>query len=216
MSTGSRRRVEVAGAVAVAGALVLSAGWNVARDRARSEPRVIVATVADAAMVSSGIDPVVTWRRGAQAVMADRLADDLATREADFAATVPSGMCVAIRMEDQPLLRVGDPAPEIGRAQSLVVLAAAVEELGTAHRFTTEIVAPAPIDGVIDGDVWLIGGGDPILQRPAAACLYNGTANDLGAPTAIEATGGLAALSAALTACILKSSQVKFRLIQQH
>ena len=46
--------------------------------------------------------------------------------------------------------------------------------------------------------VLLIGGGDPILQRPAAACLFNATANDLGAPTAIEATGGLAALSEAL------------------
>ena len=107
MSTASRRRIEVAGAVAVAGALVLSAGWNVARDRARSEPRVIIATVADAATVSSGVDPVVTWRRGAEAVIADRLTDDLAAREAELAATVPSGMCVAIRVANLPLLRLG-------------------------------------------------------------------------------------------------------------
>ena len=73
MSTASRRRIEVAGAVAVAGALVLSAGWDVARDRARSEPRVIIATVADAATVSSGVDPVVTWRRGAEVVHNGRL-----------------------------------------------------------------------------------------------------------------------------------------------
>lgn len=171
MSTGSRRRVEVAGAVAVAGALVLSAGWNVARDRARSEPRVVVATVADAGLVSGGIDPVMTWRRGAEAVMADRLADGIAAREADLAATVPSGMCVAVRVENQPLLRLGDPAPEIGRAQSLVVLSAAVEGLGTAHRFTTEIVAPAPVNGVIDGDVWLIGGGDPLLGSERVTAL---------------------------------------------
>ena len=44
----------------------------------------------------------------------------------------------------------------------------------------------------------LIGGGDPILQRPAAACLFNASANDLGAPNAIESTGGLTALSSAL------------------
>ena len=44
----------------------------------------------------------------------------------------------------------------------------------------------------------LIAGGDPILQRPAAACLFNASANDLGAPTAIEQTGGLPALSDAL------------------
>lgn len=193
MSTASRRRIEVAGAVAVAGALVLSAGWNVARDRARSEPRVIIATVADAATASSGVDPVVTWRRGAEAVIADRLADELAAREAELAATVPSGMCVAIRVANLPLLRLGDPAPEIGRAQSLVVLAAAVEELGTAHRFTTEIVAPAPIDGVIDGDVWLIGGGDPLLGSERVTALMG--ADGVVRPTRADALA--AALAAA-------------------
>lgn len=40
----------------------------------------------------------------------------------------------------------------------------------------------------------LVAGGDPILQRPAAACLFNATANDLGAPVAIEQVDGLPAL----------------------
>jgi hypothetical protein len=42
------------------------------------------------------------------------------------------------------------------------------------------------------------GCGNPILQRPAAACLFNATANDIGAPVAIENTGGLPALADAL------------------
>ena len=46
--------------------------------------------------------------------------------------------------------------------------------------------------------IHIIAGGDPILQRPAAACLFNASANDLGAPTAIENTKGLPALSDAL------------------
>ena len=193
MSGVSRRRVEVAGAVAVAGALVLSAGWNVARDRSRSEPRVVIATVADAASVGSGVDPVVTWRRATEAVMADRLIDDLATREADLAATVPSGICVAVRVADQPLLRIGDPAPEVGRAQSLVVLAAAVEVLGTSHRFTTEVVAPAPVDGVIDGDVWLIGGGDPLLGSDRVTALIG--ADGVVRPTRADTLAAALAVS---------------------
>jgi hypothetical protein len=44
----------------------------------------------------------------------------------------------------------------------------------------------------------LVAGGDPILQRPAAACLFNATANDLGAPVAIESVAGLPALIDAL------------------
>ena len=193
MSGVSRRRVEVAGAVAVAGALVLSAGWNVARDRSRSEPRVVIATVADAAPVGSGVDPVVTWRRATEAVMADRLIDDLATREADLAATVPSGICVAVRVADQPLLRIGDPGPEVGRAQSLVVLAAAVEELGTSHRFATEVVAPAPVDGVIDGDVWLIGGGDPLLGSDRVTALIG--ADGVVRPTRADTLAAALAVS---------------------
>ena len=46
--------------------------------------------------------------------------------------------------------------------------------------------------------ILLIAGGDPILQRPASACLFNASANDLGAPTAIENTDGLPALVSAL------------------
>ena len=43
--------------------------------------------------------------------------------------------------------------------------------------------------------IGLIAGGEPVLQRPAAACLFNVTTSDLGAPVAIENTGGLPALS---------------------
>ena len=46
--------------------------------------------------------------------------------------------------------------------------------------------------------ILLIAGGDPVLQRPASACLFNASANDLGAPNAIESTGGLTALTDAL------------------
>ena len=46
--------------------------------------------------------------------------------------------------------------------------------------------------------ILLIADGDPILQRPAAACLFNASANDLGAPSAIDKEEGLRALSDAL------------------
>ena len=46
--------------------------------------------------------------------------------------------------------------------------------------------------------IQLISEGDPILQRPASACLFNASANDLGAPGAIHSTRGFPALSDAL------------------
>lgn len=48
--------------------------------------------------------------------------------------------------------------------QKLMVAAVALEVLGGDYRFRTELQAPAPTDGVIDGDVYLVGGGDPVLR----------------------------------------------------
>ena len=45
----------------------------------------------------------------------------------------------------------------------LLTAGVATEILGPDHRFTTTVASNAPIDGVVDGDVYLIGGGDPLL-----------------------------------------------------
>ena len=53
-----------------------------------------------------------------------------------------------------------------GSAMKLVTLAAAAELLGWDHRFETKIAALAPIDeGVLRGDLIVIGGGDPSISE---------------------------------------------------
>ncbi|HSP29719.1 MAG TPA: D-alanyl-D-alanine carboxypeptidase/D-alanyl-D-alanine-endopeptidase, partial [Ilumatobacteraceae bacterium] len=45
----------------------------------------------------------------------------------------------------------------------LLIAGAAVEVLGADHRFTTSVASPTAVEGVVEGDVFLVGGGDPLL-----------------------------------------------------
>lgn len=49
--------------------------------------------------------------------------------------------------------------------QKLPVAAVALEVLGADHRYTTTVAAAsAPVEGKVDGDLYLVGGGDPLLS----------------------------------------------------
>ena len=50
----------------------------------------------------------------------------------------------------------------------LLTATAALTTLGADYRFTTSVrAAAAPAGGVVAGDLWLVGGGDPLLQTAA-------------------------------------------------
>lgn len=48
--------------------------------------------------------------------------------------------------------------------QKILVAAAAVEILGEDYRYRTTVIGPEPVGGVVNGDVALVGGGDPVLS----------------------------------------------------
>lgn len=71
----------------------------------------------------------------------------------------PQGEVVLDHHGDQPLI----PAS----TQKLVTAALALETLGPDHRLRTEVYATDPVeDGVLDGDLLVVGGGDPALGDP--------------------------------------------------
>ena len=48
----------------------------------------------------------------------------------------------------------------------IVTAAVALDALGPDHRWTTRLVVDGPVrDGVLAGDLWIVGGGDPLLSR---------------------------------------------------
>ncbi|MYH72096.1 MAG: hypothetical protein F4153_05905 [Acidimicrobiia bacterium] len=82
-------------------------------------------------------------------------------------ATAPSASCLSVTLDDRdpPFYESGaniQAMPSEGMV--LLTLATAHEVLGPDHRFTTSVQSTVPMDGgVVNGDIYLVGGGDPRL-----------------------------------------------------
>ncbi len=83
----------------------------------------------------------------------------------ESAAALPADSCVAVSESGRERYgHLADRALVPASTQKLLTGAAALALLGPDHRFTTRVVARvAPVEGVVDGDVWLVGSGDPLL-----------------------------------------------------
>ena len=72
--------------------------------------------------------------------------------------------CAAVSVDGIPAGSVNTAVPVIpASVQKLMIAAVAMETLGTDYRFVTEVVGSPAVDGVVSGDVYLVGGGDPLL-----------------------------------------------------
>lgn len=98
----------------------------------------------------------------------EALLDDPAFLDAEDAT------CSVVEDDDRELyrLRAGDafiPASTM----KIVTGWAALRRLGAESRLTTEAKAEAaPADGVVEGDLWLVGGGDPLLATADYAASF--------------------------------------------
>ncbi len=83
-----------------------------------------------------------------------------------FLATINDRSCTAIAVDGQEVGARNDTIQVIpASAQKLLVAAVALEQLGADFTYTTTVVAgDDPSAGVVDGDLYLVGGGDPLLS----------------------------------------------------
>ncbi len=58
----------------------------------------------------------------------------------------------------------------------LLTATALLDDLGRNYTFTTALRAlRAPVNGVLEGDLYFVGGGDPLLREPSyAASIFPG------------------------------------------
>jgi D-alanyl-D-alanine carboxypeptidase/D-alanyl-D-alanine-endopeptidase (penicillin-binding protein 4) len=91
--------------------------------------------------------------------------NELAAAMEQLYAFVDDRSCVSVAVDDRLVSARNDDVRVIP-ASTLKVLVAgvAIETLTPEYVFTTDLVAPPAVEGVIDGDVFLVGGGDPVLS----------------------------------------------------
>ncbi|HSM66430.1 MAG TPA: D-alanyl-D-alanine carboxypeptidase/D-alanyl-D-alanine-endopeptidase [Ilumatobacteraceae bacterium] len=108
--------------------------------------------------------PLLTYRRAPERVAT--AGDDARLAEAmeELAFFVDDRSCLAVSVDGRPVTaHNADVAVIPASTVKLVVAAVALDQLGADHVFTTNVVGPPVVDGEIDGDVYLVGGGDPLL-----------------------------------------------------
>lgn len=100
------------------------------------------------------------------AATAELSADDAAIAAALGPVSDPiEDGCVAVWRDSQPVFESRADVPVLAASLTKVLTAvAAFDVLGPDSRFTTTAAATDAVNGgVLDGDLWVVGGGDPVL-----------------------------------------------------
>ena len=110
------------------------------------------------------ITPMIDYRR-APARVASVSDDNQFSMEMDqLYAFVGEQSCAAVAVDGRIVSTKNVTVPVIpASTHKLLVAAVALEVLGPEYRFSTSVTAPPAVEGVVDGDVHLVGGGDPLL-----------------------------------------------------
>ena len=90
-----------------------------------------------------------------------------------FTTALPAESCLVVQADGRPIIghRPDEPVTPAS-TEKLLTAAAALAALGPDYRYRTSVeAATQPAEGVIAGDLYLVGGGDPVLATDAYAAL---------------------------------------------
>lgn len=109
---------------------------------------------------------VIGFRRLPTLVSRELNVDAFRAEVEPFLATLNDRSCSVVSVDGEPVGAHNENLAVIPASnQKLLVAAAALERLGEDFRYTTAVdAAGAPVAGVVDGDLHLVGGGDPLLS----------------------------------------------------
>ncbi len=168
MTRRARNPLAAALAIAVVPALGLAALWGTARsvaqlpvDGAPSVDLIARVPVADGADLPTDL---LDFRRTAPTLVRDLNLDELRADLAEFGSTLNERSCLAVSVDGHDVWSGGDDVAAIpGSVQKILVATVAPEILGEDFRFTTTVLGDVDVEGAVTGNLYLRGGGDPLL-----------------------------------------------------
>lgn len=109
--------------------------------------------------------PLLSVRRSPEFLRAPILEDNLAASLAEVATTFPAQACLAVSIDGQEIFGDNPTLPLVpASTQKLLTAYGVYELLGADYTYETQVVTDAVVtNGVLDGNLVLIGGGDPLL-----------------------------------------------------
>jgi D-alanyl-D-alanine carboxypeptidase/D-alanyl-D-alanine-endopeptidase (penicillin-binding protein 4) len=108
--------------------------------------------------------PVLDYRRVPDGVARSASANRLEAELANVLPFVGDTSCAAISVDGVPVGSVNENMSVVPASTvKLMTAAVALEVLGPDYTYDTTVRIPQVEDGVIDGDIYLVGGGDPLL-----------------------------------------------------
>ena len=141
-------------------ALVALRSWSTSQDDGNEAAPIVEpdAVVAPSPALQTGM---LTFRRVPTIISRDLNTDAFASAVSPLLGSLNDRSCATVSVDGESIgERNADLAVIPASSQKIPVAAVALERLGADFRYTTTVVAAsAPVDGVVDGDLFLVGGG---------------------------------------------------------
>lgn len=155
-----------AASLVVAAAMLLIptfSAWQVAKAAAEAKaPR-----VESSAITPPTKEPLFSIRRIAQTAATEARIANVKSKLATLAAGLPQDSCLIVRTASRVVAQYRPNRPLVPASNmKLLVAAGALDALGADYRFSTVLLGNR-VGDVIIGNVWLVGGGDPVLSTRA-------------------------------------------------
>lgn len=152
-------------------AIVLAGVWQYAE--ANVPPATTTTTTTIPAKPAEPLTtPLLSYRRQPVA-LAEQAAQETAAelytaRVSALTGRIPGSACLRVLDGDDVVADVNGAMPLIPASnEKLLVAAVGLDVIGPDFRYRTELQSLPPVNGVVPGDVSLIGGGDPVLRSDA-------------------------------------------------